>query len=96
MASAPNMLFNAITKLDSGDYANSTIGRLKFLLARRAGPYDREDFVDTPALQVLLQDYRSSAEQSAAREERRALDYALVYSRMPGVDNKALANLYTY
>lgn len=96
LCSAPALLFNAITKLDSGGYTNPTIERLgKLVLGNsKDGPHDRDEFIDTPLLQDLLKEYRASPELSAAREERRSLDYQLVYSRMPDVDSKALADIY--
>lgn len=96
MCTMPTLLFNGITKLDSGGDTDSTIDSLKnyVLGSRGSGQHGRDRFVDTLALQELLKQYRPGPEQSAAAKERQSLDYQLVYSRLPGIDNKALADIY--
>lgn len=96
MCRAPNVLFNIITKMDSGGSANPTVERLKSLAFGTSEPeqHDKDNFVDTPALQEVLKQYTPSPDQVAAAKERQSLDYQLVYSRLPGIDNRTLIDLY--
>lgn len=95
LCSAPTLLFDIITKLDSGGTTNPTIERVKkYFGSRETEKHDEHQFIHTPLLQELLEQYRPSPEQSAAAQERQSLDYRLVYSRLPEVDNKALVDMY--